>query len=84
MSASDSAQTSRVLVELCVDDLEGALTRGRAAGGSSAHDPGQWSPHDPARYVYLLDPDGNVVELNDSSWERILTSAVDLFPEAKP
>ncbi|WP_445996934.1 copper homeostasis protein CutC [Okibacterium fritillariae] len=29
MSASDSAQTSRVLVELCVDDLEGALVADR-------------------------------------------------------
>lgn len=29
MSASDSAQTSRVLVELCVDDLEGVLVADR-------------------------------------------------------
>lgn len=29
MSASDSAQTNRVLVELCVDDLEGALVADR-------------------------------------------------------
>lgn len=67
---------------VAVDDVGESLARAVAAGGEGLGPPGGWAPGDPARYAYLKDPDGNIIELNDTTWGRILTSAVELHPEA--
>lgn len=66
---------------VAVDGVEKTLARA-VAGGESFAPPGGWAPSDPARYAYLKDPDGNVIELNDTTWARILTSAAELHPGA--
>lgn len=66
---------------LHVDDVEAALARAEAAGGERVADPGPWAS-DPAKYAYIKDPDGNIIEFNDTTWERILGAAVELHPEA--
>jgi glyoxylase I family protein len=75
-------QASFMHFAVSVDDVEATLARAVAAGGESFGDPAGWAPGDPAKYAYLKDPDGNIIELNDATWERILTSAIELHPEA--
>ncbi|CAI6091317.1 unnamed protein product [Clonostachys chloroleuca] len=75
-------QASFMHFAVAVDDVEATLSRAVAAGGVSLSPPGGWAPSDPAKYTYLKDPDGNVIELNDTTWPRILASATELHPEA--
>ncbi|KAH7087748.1 Glyoxalase/Bleomycin resistance protein/Dihydroxybiphenyl dioxygenase [Paraphoma chrysanthemicola] len=76
------AQASFMHFAVAVDDVEATLARAIAAGGESFAPPAGWAPSDPAKYTYLKDPDGNIIELNDTTWGRILTSAIELHPEA--
>ncbi|KAH8748267.1 Glyoxalase/Bleomycin resistance protein/Dihydroxybiphenyl dioxygenase [Diaporthe sp. PMI_573] len=76
------AQASFMHFAIKVDDIDATLARAVAAGGKALSPPAPWAPSDPAKYVYLEDPDGNVLELNDGTWGRILTSAIELHPEA--
>lgn len=76
-------QASFMHFAIAVDDVAATLARGVALGGESFGDPNGWAPGDPGKYAYLKDPDGNILELNDTTWERILTSAIELYPEAK-
>lgn len=76
-------QASFMHFALHVDNMDEALARAEAAGGQRFHDPGTWSS-DPARFVYLKDPDGNIIEFNETTWGGILTAAVELHPEAAP
>lgn len=75
-------QASFMHFAVAVDDVGAALARAVAAGGASFGDPAGWAPSDPAKYAYVKDPDGNVIELNDTTFRRILTSATELHPEA--
>ncbi|GIZ36579.1 hypothetical protein CKM354_000004900 [Cercospora kikuchii] len=76
------AQASFMHFAIAVDDVAATLARAVAAGGKSFAPPAGWAPSDPAKYAYLRDPDGNIIELNDTTWSRILTSAIELHPEA--
>ncbi|KAK2684763.1 hypothetical protein QWA68_016293 [Fusarium oxysporum] len=75
-------QASFMHFAVAVDNVEATLSRALAAGGESFGPPAGWAPSDPAKYTYLKDPDGNIIELNDTTWDRILTSATELHPEA--
>ncbi|MFG2126616.1 VOC family protein [Streptomyces sp. NPDC048751] len=68
---------------IAVDDVAATLARAVANGGESFGDPAGWAPGDPAKYAYVKDPDGNILEVNDTTWERILHSAIELYPEAR-
>ncbi|MFZ8758885.1 VOC family protein [Microbacterium sp. HMH0099] len=76
-------QASFMHFAIHVDDVAATLERVVANGGKSFGDPNGWAPSDPGQYAYFTDPDGNIFELNDTTWERILSSATELYPEAK-
>jgi catechol 2,3-dioxygenase-like lactoylglutathione lyase family enzyme len=76
------AQASFMHFAVAVDDVEATRARAIAAGGEGLTPTAGWAPGDPGRYTYLKDPDGNIIELNDTTWGRILTSAIELHPEA--
>ncbi|MCW3063286.1 MAG: hypothetical protein JWN32_458 [Solirubrobacterales bacterium] len=65
-----------------VDDVPGALERVEAAGGKRLW-PGI-NPWGTAKVVYVLDPDGNVLELIDASMDEIVELTFETFPEANP
>lgn len=75
-------QASFMHFALSVDNVEETLERAVANGGESFGTPASWAPSDPAKYAYLKDPDGNILELNDTTWDRILKSAVEIYPHA--
>lgn len=56
------------MINLAVDDLDGALAQVRAAGGTLAGEP---VSYDYGRFGWFLDPDGNKVEL----WEPAAPAA---------
>jgi catechol 2,3-dioxygenase-like lactoylglutathione lyase family enzyme len=65
-----------------VDDVPGALAKVEAAGGKRL-----WpdvNPWGTAKVVYVLDPDGNVLELIDASMDEIVELTFESFPHANP
>jgi catechol 2,3-dioxygenase-like lactoylglutathione lyase family enzyme len=65
-----------------VDDVADALERVEAAGGTRLW-PGV-NPWGTAKVVYVLDPDGNVLELIDASMDEIAALTFENFPDANP
>ena len=65
-----------------VDDVPAALQSVEAAGGKRL-----WpdvNPWGTAKVVYVLDPDGNILELIDHSMDEIAELTFADFPEANP
>ncbi|KAL6702430.1 hypothetical protein ACN47E_001859 [Coniothyrium glycines] len=66
---------------IAVDDVEATVERGVASGGTGGAIAG-FAPNDPTKFTYLRDPDGNYIELNDTTWDKLMGAIVTLFPEA--
>jgi catechol 2,3-dioxygenase-like lactoylglutathione lyase family enzyme len=65
-----------------VDDVRDALAKVEAAGGRRL-----WpdvNPWGTATVMYVLDPDGNILELIDHSMDQIAELTFENFPEARP
>jgi catechol 2,3-dioxygenase-like lactoylglutathione lyase family enzyme len=67
---------------LQVDDVPAALEAVERAGGKRLWaQPNNWGT---ATVVYVLDPDGNVIELIDASIDEIAELTFESFPQARP
>ena len=69
-SAVDQAAANQMHFCLYVEEVRATAARVAAAGGSVLFDPMEWGE---CTFVYVADPDGNVIELLDvdhASWVR--------------
>ncbi|MEU1276148.1 VOC family protein [Streptomyces sp. NPDC005799] len=63
-----------------VDDVEAVLRRIEELGIGSHEGLGAFGDS-PTKYVYVRDPDGNTIEVNNTTWDDVMATAKDLLPE---
>jgi catechol 2,3-dioxygenase-like lactoylglutathione lyase family enzyme len=80
--ASEKREAPLPHFALVVDDVVDTTARVEAAGGSRIWDePVSWGG---ATVMYVADPDGNPIELFDTTLQRIVDLTIELFPESRP
>lgn len=82
MDPQHATQGNIIHFGLQVDDVEGALAKVEAAGGTRLwRDINPWGT---AKVIYVKDPFGNIIELIDASIDEIAELTYEHFPRTRP
>jgi catechol 2,3-dioxygenase-like lactoylglutathione lyase family enzyme len=82
MTPAHPARGNILHVCVKVDDVEATLARAETLGGRRLWPAiGRWGA---AQTIYVADPDGNVIELIDTSIDDVVEMTHEMFPDTKP